>query len=47
MRVSSSFVDHVELRTLPLATDAVEVGMELRCDKGVFSTLGMLMAMKE
>jgi hypothetical protein len=41
MSVSSSFVDHVELRVpLPPAADAVEVELVLRCDDGV--ALGML-----
>lgn len=40
IRVSSSWVDHDELRVLPPAADAVE--MELRCAIGAFSDLGML-----
>jgi hypothetical protein len=39
MRVSSSCVDHDELRVLPPAADAVEI--ELRCPMGAFSILGM------
>ena len=46
MRISSSLADHEELRVpLPPAADAVE--MELRCDDGVFSILGMLIMRNE